>query len=1000
MKSIRSSMFHTLAVAAALCCANLVRAAEHTMKGDDAYGASSFNTGAQWDDGQAPKAGETYVANRMMRTPTTGSHTFAGDLLTVTGTVMWKGPDGTSITVPAMILRGAINNGQGQTTARIYGNITIPADASAVLFTGTEPDRRLIHIYATLAGSGALELRMPRPTDDLKEIALRADNTTFTGPVTMSGTGKLTLFDENNLGGNPPAWNPQQLMIRGAVLRVQNTLTLDDPNRGIWLDNVTDSATHATPGGRFEIARDTTTTIDCLIGGEGPFEKTDPGTLILTATNTFTGPTIVSAGALLINSTTNASPTLSVATGAALGGTGTVYSAVAFASGAGLALAGNGYGTLTLAHAAGVTLDAAEMSFDLRAPADGASDCLALGGPLALLGAGSVTIAMPESGLPPGSYPLITYPSYSGDGTLALTVSYPNVSLAIGATAITLEVTGSGTVPRMIWWGNAAANTWDFLIGNWLPADASFSDGADVLFDDSGVASVPVLLATDVTPRDITLATTNNAYTLDTDNHTLTARYVAKLGAAALTLKGRHQYNILNVGQIVGSTYEGGGTLTLDGTLAIGTVLTVRPGANTFSQLATAVIEGPGDITLGSSADLRGTNTFDGTATLGYADQVKTFTLYNDRALGSTVGGTVLRGGTSSSYNRLRIADGVTVTDEPLTVTGGSGRRAGLWSLDGGTACRDGDILIAADGQLQIGSANGSTFTIGSLGRTVITNVGTVTVSFRDAGTVILNSRLAMPTASFNRDDRGTLVIRSSDNKVTGIWLPEGTIRLEADAAFVTPPTLAIGKGANNVGNKATLDLNGRTLALSRITDQHWDAFDGGPNEGYQRILCDTPSTLILNGNTASRYTYVGSIMSGPLTFIKDGSGTLTLGQTNALSGAVVVSNGVLAVTATGSLGLNAVQVVVAGGTLSLSNNTALCDAAAVTFAENGTGVIDLPNNVNVTVDTLWFGDKQRPGGTYGAPGSGAQRTDASRFSGTGLLIVRRGNGGTVMLLN
>ncbi len=126
------------------------------------------------------------------------------------------------------------------------------------------------------------------------------------------------------------------------------------------------------------------------------------------------------------------------------------------------------------------------------------------------------------------------------------------------------------------------------------------------------------------------------------------------------------------------------------------------------------------------------------------------------------------------------------------------------------------------------------------------------------------------------------------------------------------------------------------------------------------------------NGSADSSYARVGSIMSGPLTFIKDGSGAFTLGQTNALSGAVIVSNGVLAVTATGSFGLNAVQVIVAGGTLSLSNNTALCDAAAVTFAENGTGVIDLPADVNVTVDTLWFGEKQRVGGTYGAPGSGA----------------------------
>ncbi|HRR34169.1 MAG TPA: hypothetical protein P5026_08740 [Kiritimatiellia bacterium] len=678
-----------------------------------------------------------------------------------------------------------------------------------------------------------------------------------------------------------------------------------------------------------------------------------------------------------------------------------MYGTATFASGAGLALAGNGYGTLTLAHEAGVTLDAARMTFDLRDPADGDSDCLALDGPLTLTGAGTVTVTLPESGLPPGRYPLVTYPSYSGDGILTLTVSYPNANLVIGETAVTLEVAGSGTTPRMVWQGHAENNTWDFTAGNWLPADAPFINGVDVLFDDRGIASAPVTLATDITPHDITLATTNRAYTLDTGAFTLTAHDVSKFGTAALTLKGRHQYNSLTVGQANDSVYDGGGALTLAGTLAIATTATILPSAGTFTQQATAVIEGTGGIMIGATANLYGTNTFDGTMTFGYANQTKTFTLYNALALGATNGGTVLRGGTSSGYNRLVLADGITVTDETLTVTGGSGLRAGLWCASGGTACWDGDIRIASDGQLQIGCYNNGTFSIGSLGRTTITNAGSTTLNIRDAGTLVLNSRLTMPTASLSRDDSGTLRIHSSSNVVSGLNILQGTVRLYADPVFASTPFLTIGKSSNdNIGNKATLDLNGRTLVLNRITDQHGDAFNGTENEGYQRILCTAPSTLIVNASSASSYARVGSIMSGPLTFIKSGSATFTLGQTNALSGAVVVSNGVLAVTATGSFGLNAHQIIIAGGTLSLSNNTAICEAASVTFAENGTGVIDLPNGVNVTVDTLWFGERQRVGGTYGAPGSGAQNVDATRFSGTGLLTVRRGNGGTILTVN
>ncbi|MDR2849020.1 MAG: hypothetical protein LBW77_00495, partial [Verrucomicrobiota bacterium] len=44
-------------------------AASHTMLAGDAAGTSSFNSGVQWDDGQAPKAGDTYTATYQIRTP-------------------------------------------------------------------------------------------------------------------------------------------------------------------------------------------------------------------------------------------------------------------------------------------------------------------------------------------------------------------------------------------------------------------------------------------------------------------------------------------------------------------------------------------------------------------------------------------------------------------------------------------------------------------------------------------------------------------------------------------------------------------------------------------------------------------------------------------------------------------------------------------------------------------------------------------------------------------
>ena len=351
MSGINRAFVGLITVLAAFLVCRCGLAAEHSMTNNDAMNYSSFNAGLNWDNGLAPTSGNTYVANYMLRTPTSGSPTFAGDMLTVTGQLLCKGTDNSSLTMTNLVLRGLMNNGVGSTLYKIYGNISIPDGAVGTIGTGTETDRRQMYIYAPLSGSGALKLYIPRPDSNMKEVLLAGANTNFTGSILLVGKGKMTFSSEENLGGNPPEWNPRQIMVNGSALRFQSSMTLDDANRGLWLSNLTYTANNANvyPGGRFEIASGTTTTIGCLIGGEGPFEKTDFGTLILTATNTYTGATTVSGGTLLINSATNATASLALASGTALGGTGAVHCAVTAASGCSLALAGNGYGTLTLA---------------------------------------------------------------------------------------------------------------------------------------------------------------------------------------------------------------------------------------------------------------------------------------------------------------------------------------------------------------------------------------------------------------------------------------------------------------------------------------------------------------------------------------------------------------------------------------------------------------------------------------------------------------------------
>src|ERR1035437_10090135 len=59
-------------------------AADVHLNATDASGSTSFNTAGHWDNGAAPTAGNNYfTAGFTLRTPASGSVSFAGDSLTL-----------------------------------------------------------------------------------------------------------------------------------------------------------------------------------------------------------------------------------------------------------------------------------------------------------------------------------------------------------------------------------------------------------------------------------------------------------------------------------------------------------------------------------------------------------------------------------------------------------------------------------------------------------------------------------------------------------------------------------------------------------------------------------------------------------------------------------------------------------------------------------------------------------------------------------------------------
>ena len=274
-----------------------VGADEFVLIRGDAIGVSSFNSASNWNNQLAPEAGHTYrTGSYQLRTPEgTAAHVFAGDRLTVSagGNILWKSQG--NITVDDLVLAGgSIGHGQDHATARLFGNISVTAASS---FTANENNPRTFMIYSTISGTANLTIAMNQ-TSSLKQTSFLADNSGYTGKLTLRGRGKFGAVAEEGLGGNPAAFSSDQVAFEGATFIATNTFMIDDANRGFTLNNTLNAGSHIYPGGFFEVTGANTLTVGCPITGAGPLGKRGSGTLSLSGANTYAGLTTVEAGTL------------------------------------------------------------------------------------------------------------------------------------------------------------------------------------------------------------------------------------------------------------------------------------------------------------------------------------------------------------------------------------------------------------------------------------------------------------------------------------------------------------------------------------------------------------------------------------------------------------------------------------------------------------------------------------------------------------------------------
>jgi autotransporter-associated beta strand protein len=200
-----------------------------------------------------------------------------------------------------------------------------------------------------------------------------------------------------------------------------------------------------------------------VLSGDGGLTKTNGGTLVLSADNSYLGATTVSAGKLLINGNQSAATGAVAVNGTSiLGGSGTSGGNVTLAAGASLA-PGTSAGTLSILGDLDISAlagGAGKLNFELASPA--ASDRVAVTG---LLLIGDAVLGFTDfvftdlGGLQEGTYKLIT------SGGITGSLDPADLSGVIGAFTGTLQITGNdlelvvatgGASPYQIWSGGAA----------------------------------------------------------------------------------------------------------------------------------------------------------------------------------------------------------------------------------------------------------------------------------------------------------------------------------------------------------------------------------------------------------------------------------------------------------------------------------------------------------------------------------------------------------------
>jgi len=436
-----------------------------------------------------------------------------------------------------------------------------------------------------------------------------------------------------------------------------------------------------------------------------------------------------------------------------------------------------------------------------------------------------------------------------------------------------------------------------------------------------------------------------------TDNLTVSGNISG--GANALTMSGSGTLRLSGVNTF-GSVTVSSGTLQATGTASLPTFTTTGATAVGASGVLAVNAGGSGEFSAGNLATLLANTTFASGALLGIDTSNAGGSLTYPTAITGNVGliklggSTLVLGGSSTNAGAMTVLGGTvqlggsgSATANPLglgTVTVNSGATLDLAGFTLGNA----KALTINSGSLINSGASAATYS-------AAVTLGSNFPSIGGGGDIVLSSPLA-GNFTWYKTGADTVTLSGSSIRSSGAAVvSSGVLQVTGTYALGTAPVTF------NGGTLAVSNSTGFVLGSNNTVNANSSVTVGPGSSISIGTVNDSGNTLTFNGAGNVTQSAAWGNSTGGITFGPAFTGTATLNQTNAFTGALTVKSGFVSGTGNGNafgVGGTAATLVI-GDTTGSASATVQADgrtfANPISVPAGNTGTLTLQNATNAS---------------------------------------------------